>query len=198
MVQTLADLLSALASGEETQAESAASGLAALPEAQLPQALDALQGQLASADPDRRWWAARSLAALPGGEVAPSLLHALQDEDASVRQCAALGLRQRPDPQAVTGLVQALDDPDPLVRRLAGEALEAIGSEAVPALLAVMENGSHLARLEATRSLAVIGDARAIPALFAALEGSALLEHWASLGLERLGVGMSFFFPSAG
>ena len=115
-----------------------------------------------------------------------------------MRQCAALGLRQRPDPAAVEALIRALDDPDPLVRRLAGEALSATGSEAVPSLLKVMESGAQPARLEAARALGVIGDVRAIPALFAALDGSALLEYWASQGLERMGVGMSFFLPTTG
>ena len=198
VADSLADTLAALTGGEETQAEYAVADLAALPEALWSQALEALQGLLRSPDPDMRWWAVRGLAALPDGEITPLLLQALQDDDAPVRQCAALGLRQHPDPQPVARLVCALDDPDPLVRRLAGEALEAIGSQAVPALLAVMESGSHIARLEAARSLAVIGDTRAIPALFRALEESALLEYWATKGLERMGVGMNYFFPSTG
>ena len=54
--------------------------------------------------------------------------------------------------------------------------------------------GTQSARLEPAPALALIGDPSAIPALFAALdEGSALLEHWASQGLERMGVGMKFF-----
>jgi HEAT repeat protein len=95
----------------------------------------------------------------------------------------------------VAGLVAALDDPDPLARRLAGQALATIGGEAVPRLLEVMAGGKHNARLEAVRALARIGDTRAVPALFEALEGSALLEYWANEGLERMGVGMSFFIP---
>jgi HEAT repeat protein len=192
---SLADILAALAEGDEVEAEAAAAGLRALPDRLLPEALNALQALLAAPQAERRWWAIRWLAALPGIEATPFFIQALQDEDASVRQCAAVGLRQRPDPQAVAGLVRALDDPDTLVRRLAGEALGATGSKAVPPLLEVMENGSHTARLEAARALANIGDTRAIPALFKALEGSALLEYWASQGLERMGVGMSFFFP---
>jgi HEAT repeat protein len=58
-----------------------------------------------------------------------------------------------------------------------------------------MESGSHIARLEAARALASIGDTRAIPALFDALDDSALLEYWANEGLERMGVGMCFFSP---
>jgi HEAT repeat protein len=195
---SLTNLLAALASGDETRTEAAVAELRALPEALWTEALEALQGLLRSPDPDRRWWAVRWLAALPSSEITPSLLQALNDEDAPVRQCAAVGLRQRPDPQAVPGLVRALDDPDPLVRRLAGEALRATGSEAVPKLLEVMESGSHPARLEAARALANIGDTRAIPALFKALDDSALLEYWAGEGLERMGVGMSFFLPTTG
>ena len=51
-------------------------------------------------------------------------------------------------------------------------------------------------RLEAARALSEIGDTRAIPVLFKALEeGSVVLEYWASEGLEKMGVGMTFFEP---
>jgi len=90
-----------------------------------------------------------------------------------------------------------LSQGEALTRRLAGDALVAVGSPAVPALLEVMLAGQHLARLEAARALAKIGDERAIPALFAALDGSsALIEYWANEGLERMGVGMVFYKPS--
>jgi HEAT repeat protein len=81
---------------------------------------------------------------------------------------------------------------------LAGDALVAIGSPAVPALLEVLQAGVHPARLEAVRALARIGDERAIPALFTALDdSSALIEYWANEGLERMGVGMVFYRPGA-
>ena len=195
MSQTIQDLITALTGGDETRAEAAAAGLAALPEALRPEALVTLPGLLAASQADQRWWAVRALAALPAEDVVPLLLQALRNEDASVRQCALLGLRQRPDGRAIPELVTALDDPDPLVRRLAGDALEVIGSQAVPALLEVMASGSHPAQLEAARALAAIRDTRAVPALFEALDGSALLEHWASEGLERMGVGMNYFIP---
>jgi HEAT repeat protein len=52
------------------------------------------------------------------------------------------------------------------------------------------------ARIQAARALALIGDTRAIPELFNALDGdSALLEYWAGEGLEKMGVGMVFFTP---
>jgi HEAT repeat protein len=195
MSQAIHDLLAALNSGDEGRSEAAAIELAALPDARQPEALSALRELLVAPDADHRWWAARALAALPGVEITPLLLQALADDDSSVRQCAALGLRQRPDSRAIAGLARALDDPDSLARRLVGEALQAVGSEAVPALLEVMAGRSHSARLEAARALATIGDTRAVPALFEALDDSALLEYWANEGLERMGVGTVYFLP---
>ena len=70
------------------------------------------------------------------------------------------------------------------------------GAAAVPALLDLLETGLQAVRLETARTLAMIGDTRAIPALFNALdEDSALMEYWANEGLERMGVGMAFFKP---
>ena len=93
-------------------------------------------------------------------------------------------------------LVEAISDGDPLLASLAADALVAIGGPAVPYLLEVMGNGSHSARLHAVRALALIGDDRAIPALFAALDQySAVMQYWAEQGLERMGVGMVFFKP---
>jgi HEAT repeat protein len=92
--------------------------------------------------------------------------------------------------------VKALSDCDRLVAGLAADALAEIGEAAVPALIDVVQDGSHPARLEAVRALAAIGDPRAIPVLFAALDSdSALMEYWANQGLEHLGVGMVFFEP---
>jgi HEAT repeat protein len=114
----------------------------------------------------------------------------------SVRWCAGLALRSHPSPQASKALVEMLSDHDALARRLAGDALVAIGSPVVPQLLEAMGQGNSLMRLEAVRSLAKIGDERAIPALFEALDdGSALVEYWAGEGLEKMGVGMVFFKP---
>ncbi len=118
----------------------------------------------------------------------------LRDEDASVRQCAALGLRKQPANLAVDPLVNFLDDPDPLMRRLSGDALIAIGSEAVPALIEALGDGSQNVKRESARALAEIGDPRAIGPLFQAWEdGSSLVQYWAEIGIDRMGVGMRFF-----
>lgn len=158
---------------------------------------------LHSPDVDRRWWAARALAEIHDLRVPGWLADTLSDPDAGVRQCAALGLRINPAAQAVQALVEALRDRDPLVARLAGEALAAAGEPAVLPLIEVLQTISQTsgrvaphARREAARALAAIGDTRAVPALYAVLEDdSALLVYWAEQGLERMGVGMTFFKP---
>lgn len=143
-----------------------------------------------------RWWATRSLAEIHDSQVTTLLLQALNDQASEVRQCAALGLRQQPDAGAIPQLINTLSDPDRLLARLAGDALIATGEEAVPALIEVMQNGSQIARLETARALSEIGDTRAIPSLFNALdEDSVVLEHWAGEGLQKMGVGMVFFKP---
>jgi len=185
-----------LISGDDNRAEVAVANLAALPASQEGEILEALQKLLLSTEVDTRWWATRSLAAISNPLVSSLLVRALSDENASVRQCAALGLRLHPNAQAVAALVAALADKDGLVARLASDALANAGEVAVPALLEVMQSGTQAARLGAVRALACIGDQRSIPALFDALdEDSALMEYWATEGLERMGVGMMFFPP---
>lgn len=189
MIQALIDELT---SGEDERAQDAVTRLAALGASALP----ALRRLLTDGNAEARWWALWALAEIRAGEASLLLLNALQDNDLNVRQAAALALQRQPDGRAIPLLVALLPGPDALLARLAGNALVAIGAEAVPALLEVMQNGSPAARLEAVRALALIGDVRAIPVLFSALEEeSALIEFWATQGLERMGVGMVFFKP---
>lgn len=196
MAQNLGQLLSELTSGDEARAEATVKRLAALQSQQGEALLGALSALLASPDAEARWWAARALSALNDARVPALLTRALSDAHPEVRQCAALGLRFHPDPQAIPRLVEMLGDADGLIVRLAGDALAAIGGEAVPALLDVLQNGTRTERLAAARALAILQDQRAIPALFNALnEDSALLEYWAGEGLERMGMGMTFFTP---
>lgn len=183
-------LLVELTSGDDERAEAAVEPLAAYGQP----AVAALRGLISGADSDARWWAVRALAEIKDVQVPPLLVRFLSDEDDAVRQCAALALSQQPDPRAVSDLIAALSSEDRLFAHLAANALSAIGQPAVPALLAVLQNGTHLTRLEAARALSIIGDTRSIPALFSALsEDSALIEYWAKEGLERMGVGMTFF-----
>ena len=188
----LQELLAELTCGDDERAEAAIPALAAQGEA----VVEALRALGSDASPDNRWWAVRALAEIPGRQVPGLLLKALGDEDIAVRQCAALGLRRQPHEVAVPALISALKNPDHLLSNLAGDALVAIGEPAVPALLEVMQQGDQPARLVAVRALAMTGDHRSIPALFEALnEESMLIEYWATEGLERMGVGMTFFKP---
>ncbi len=192
-MEELSELLTQLSCGEDEQAEEALSHLSAWG----PEAVDALTERLARPEAEARWWAVRALAEIAGDERVPGMLvRALADSDTSVRWCAGLALRQHPSVQATPTLVRLLADPEALTRRLAGDALVALGGDAVPALLEALQAGDHLQRIEAVRALAKIGDPRAIQALFEALdEGSALIEYWANEGLEKMGVGMVFFTP---
>jgi HEAT repeat protein len=145
-------------------------------------------------DPDARWWAIRTLAAISDPAVPPLLHAALNDPDLDVRQCAALALRIQPDRDAVLTLVRSLSQGDALLARLSGDALIAVGLPAVPSLIEALDGPPGTARTEAARALALIGDQRAIPSLYAALDDhSALVAHWAEEGLTRMGVGMVFF-----
>lgn len=192
-VSTLASLLADLQSGDGERGEAAAAALPAHGEA----GLAALAPLLHNPDPETRWWAVRSLAGFLHPKAGELLTAALADGDGSVQQCAALALSQRPHAQAVPALLELLASDDGLLARLAGDALVAFGAAAVEPLAASLEaSPSQNARVEAARALALIGDTRAIPALFKLLDGeSAMLEHWASEGLQKMGVGMSFFKP---
>ena len=185
-----------LTSGDDLRAEKAALALADLALEGEEKILKRLRGLLQAPEADRRWWALRSLAGIKSESVIDLLIRGLKDSDASVRQCAALGLRLHPHPIAVPALTEAFADADHLVVELAADALAQIGAPAVPALLDILSRGPQAKRLEAMRALATIGDSRAIPALFSALdEDSALMEYWASEGLERMGLGMVYFKP---
>jgi HEAT repeat protein len=186
------DLVSEFTCGSDQRAELAALQLSAAG----TRSLDILNELLEHQDPEVRWWATRSLADIRTTEAIPLLLKSLNDLDLGVRQCAAIALRGHPDPTTIPQLVSALDAEDHLLSRLAGDALITIGEEAVPALIAVMDGGSQSARLEAARALAAIGDTRAIPVLIKVLDqDSAIMEHWAEQGLEKIGVGTVFFEP---
>lgn len=190
--------LADLQSGDPARAEAAAAALPAFGEAGLAALLPLLQ----NTNEDTRWWAVRSLVGFELPAAGELLTDALADSQPSVQHCAALALSQGRWPGSVPRLAELLASGDSLLARLAGDALIAQGLDAVDALLGVLATEEahaarvEAARLEAARALALIGDTRAIPALFKLLDSdSAMLEHWASEGLQRMGVGMAFFQP---
>ena len=191
-MEELRSLLFELTSGDDERANRAVSRIAV----HGVEGFEVIQPLLTDPEPDHRWWAVRTLAEFPDRRAIPPLILALKDEDQSVRQCAAQALFQRPDERAVPALISSIGDDDSLVARLSANALVAVGEAAVPALLEILREESATHRLEAIRALAMIGDQRAIPALFDSLdEDSALMEYWANEGLEKMGVGMMFFNP---
>lgn len=191
-MRDLRELLSDLTSGDLERAEAAAVALPQHGEAALKQ----LSKLVENLNVDTRWWAARALADFPQVETGDLLTTLLQDPESSIRYCAALALGQKPREKAIPVLIEVLASRDPLLARLGGDALVAQGTAAVEPLIASLEMLPVVAKVEATRALALIGDPRAISALFRLADSdSPVLEHWVSAGLEKMGVGMRFFKP---
>lgn len=189
---SLQDLLNDLTGGNEVRAEAAVPGLLELGEAAIPALLDLTR----SSDVDHRWWGLRVLAQSPHSK-AEWLVPFLDDPAREVRQCAVLGLAIKPEESATQPLVQALSDEDSMVSSLAVNALVKIGKATVPALIEVVKHASQSARIHALRALAEIKDHRAIPVMMKVMEeDSALLQHWAKEGLDRLGLDMVYMKPA--
>ena len=185
----LQNLLDALKSGDEIRAERAAVELIKLGEDAIPALLDLTN----SSDVDTRWWALRTLAESPLCRTDWLVPFLTDDPAPEVRQCAALGLAEKPDEGAIKSLVHALSDEDGMVGSLAANALVRIGGAAVPALIETLTSGAQSARIHALRALAEIKDHRAIPIMMKVMqEDSALLQHWAKEGLDRLGLDMVY------
>ena len=190
-VSTLQVLLNDLTSSDEARAEGAVSALIEAGEEAIPALLELTK----SKDADKRWWALRVLAQSPHSRT-DWLVPFLNDPAADVRQCAALGLSIKPDESAIESLVRALSDEDTLVSNLAVKALFRIGKAAVPPLIENVKSGSQSSRILALRALVEIRDHRAIPIMMQVMnEDSALLQHWAKEGLERLGLDMVYIKP---
>lgn len=185
----LQSLLNDLTGGDEEQAERAVSSLVEMGEDAIPALLDLTH----SSDVDSRWWALRTIAQSPHCRTEWLVPFLASDPSPEVRQCAALGLAVRPDESATQSLIQALSDEDSMVGSLAANALVKIGSAAVPSLIEIVKGTQQSARIHALRALAEIKDHRAIPVMMEVMkEDSALLQHWAKEGLDRLGLDMVY------
>ncbi len=192
MLDTFKIFLDCIAAGDDTRTERAALTLSNADDAVLPSLRDLLNG----ADPDRRWWAVRALAAIGTQSAREQLVAALADPDPDVRACAAQGLGDLQAGQAVAELVRCLADSNPLVSRIAADSLARIGSPAVPDLITALEAEQTPVRAGAARALGIIQPEQAVPALCAALDDpSAIVTHYAEHALERMGVGLVFFYP---
>ena len=80
-------LLSAIASRDGTATEAASQTLTGR-----RSLLSALRPLLTDVDPDRRWWAVRTLALIGGEDAARLITERLADDDEPTRCAAALGL----------------------------------------------------------------------------------------------------------
>ena len=84
--------------------------------------------------------------------------------------------------------IAELNGKDGLKRKQARQELIAMGSEAVPALMDVLENGSVHARWESAKALQAVASPEAAPALVAALEDQVFSVRWlAAKGLIKIG-----------
>ncbi len=192
MADPLHAFLQAIAVGDDARAEQAAQALGGLGDAALP----ALRELVNDADADRRWWAARALAAVATPAAQPLLIAALDDPDGNVRACAAQGLGELGAGEAVASLVRCLADPSPFVARVAADGLARIGAPAVPALIAALQEGDVRTRAGAAHALSIIRPQEAVPALCAALDdASAAVAYYAEEALEKMGVGLVLFRP---
>lgn len=188
----LTSLLSELTSGDDQQAENAVPDLIQLGEPSLHALLNLLDHE----NSDHRWWAVRALSGFSHSSATEALIQSLSDPDPGVRHCAAIGLRQIPTPDAIPPLIEALESDDRLFARLAGDALAAFGTPAIPALSKSLQSASPAVRGDAARALAMMEVPETISILFAAAEDpSTIVQHWIEEGLNRLGVGMIFFDP---
>lgn len=188
----LEELLADLTSGDEERAENAVAPLVELGQGAIPALLDLTR----SPEVDTRWWSIRALAQSPHCRTEWLVPFLEADPAPEIRQCAALGLAVKADESANRPLVQALSDEDGMVGSLAATALVRIGGAAVPSLIEAVNAGPPSARILALRALAEIKDHRAIPIMMKAMgEDSALLQHWAKEGLDRLGLDMIYLKP---
>jgi HEAT repeat protein len=184
--------LDSVTAGNDARSEETALALGREGDAVLPLVRDLL----ADADPDRRWWATRAMAAIGTQAAQEQLIAALTDPDPDVRACAAQGLGDLKAEVAVADLVRRLADPNPLVSRIAADGLARIGPPAVSSLIAALQAKETPVRAGAARALSLIQPEEAVPALCAALDDpSAIVTHYAEQALERMGVGLILFHP---
>ncbi len=216
MCDAIEKLLNAIAAGDDARAEEAALAVGRRGDA----AMAPLRDLLADPDSDRRWWAARTLAAVGTPAARELLVETLADPDHDVCAAAAQGLGDLGAAEAVAGLIRCMaasssSAPAPttnlpthqptnlpvyqstnIVRRIASDSLARIGTPAVPALIAALQEGDAPTRSGAARALSIIQPEAAIPALCAALDDpSAIVTHYAEEALERMGVGLMLFRP---
>lgn len=189
MNEPFPNLLDAIDAGDDECAERAALQLTA---ADAPVLLALAEAE----DVDRRWWAVRGLAVCGGTQAVPVLLAALGDGDAGVRAAAvmALAVLHRRVPAAVAPhlgeVARLLADDDGMVRQSAADTLAQCGDDAVPALAAVIFQGTHQgARTRAAAALRKIATMKAAAVLYPMLnDPNHMVRAYAYEGLDEMGL----------
>ncbi|TXK76392.1 conserved virulence factor C family protein [Paenibacillus sp. N3.4] len=107
----------------------------------------------------------------PSLTTLPLLVHALQDENTSIRRLATVYLGDIKEPEVLPFLYRALEDATPSVRRTAGDTLSDIGDPAaMPAMAKALRDRNKLVRWRAARFLYEVGDASVLRELKAAID----------------------------
>ncbi len=185
-------LIAQLISGDDPVANEAVKELSPHGEKAVEKLIDLLKED----DKDIRWWAIRALAEIDSPIARIQIIKHLVDKDLAVQHCAAVALRINPTEESIISLIPLLENKDHLLSQLSSDALVANGEKSTLLLIEVLKDGSQKAQIQAVRALASIGDKRSISALFGLLDSdSAILEYWAKEGLEKMGIGMTFFNP---
>ncbi|WNR43987.1 conserved virulence factor C family protein [Paenibacillus roseipurpureus] len=102
----------------------------------------------------------------PSLTTLPLLVHALQDENTSLRRLATVYLGDIKEPEVLPYLYRALEDDSPSVRRTAGDTLSDLGDPAaMPAMAKALTDRNKLVRWRAARFLYEVGDRSVLEAL---------------------------------
>jgi len=192
-VQNIHQLISNLIGGDDFIAEAVVGEISQYGKV----ASEILAYLLKSINSDIRWWAIRALAEIKEPEARQLIIEHLSDEKLAVQQCAAIALRMNPSELAIEKLTSLLEHEDNMLTQLAGDALIEIGKKSTSTMIDIAQKGSPRAQIQAVRVMAKIGDTESISTLFNLLgSDSVMLDYWAEEGLNRMGIGMTFFDPS--
>jgi HEAT repeat protein len=134
---------------------------------------EALPGCLQALQNDGKVWGAIRALKESGTAVAPLLVAALEDRNATIRRNAAYALGRIGGSLSVESLIVALSDPDSAVRSAVARAIGELGHEAGPRSVEPLTNAltdrEAPVRSAAAEALGRVGDARAVAALISCL-----------------------------
>jgi HEAT repeat protein len=170
---TAAEAVAALQSPDASVRRETAERLAStVPDPRRREIARALRPLLIEEDMLTRLFAARALGKWGNADDVPALANATTDDWPKVRFEAIEALGHIKGRAAAAALVQRLAVQ--LDRPKATQALKAIGPEAEPLVLPLLQDRDNAVRLEACRILGDLGSANSIPALEKAMQDSSL------------------------